>query len=494
MADRTQLEKIRPCGRLETYSTAKHHLGINNNVGVAATYTAPELSTIAIESVIYSALKKLIDKHSALSTVVVNEDKSYPEVYFARLPTIDLRKCVEFYERKATPPKEGERDEELDELITEQHSRGFKEDLVTKPIWRLAVLTSPTDTNTFTAVWLFHHVISDGGSALVFHTTFLEALNSLSPNPDNDPIVKAPNTALTPPFEELLSLPISWPFMLKKIAAHFLPFFFDRRPAKFWTGNPVQKTISPMPKYHFRTLVLSADTTSRLAKLSRKENSSVTAILQCLIAASLLAHLPASKYDKVRLVIPVSLRRFIKDVKDDQLVNAVSSFECMHHRTPTPSPSPSSSALPQSTTPDIPAVLHNFSHPTARTMKLRAQSELAKRDLDTESALLKFVPDMLSFFTSRCGTDRGTSAELSNLGAYNPPRDGKWKISRVTFSQCPNPMNIGVGVNAVTGPGGEACLNFCWAEGVCEGGEGWVEKVIRGVEGGVRVLVGEVDV
>jgi hypothetical protein len=32
------LEKLRPCGRLEKYSTARHHLGYFNNVGLTAIY------------------------------------------------------------------------------------------------------------------------------------------------------------------------------------------------------------------------------------------------------------------------------------------------------------------------------------------------------------------------------------------------------------------------------------------------------------------------
>jgi hypothetical protein len=171
MANIKELEKLRPCGRLETYSTARHHLGYYNNVAVTVTYSSPSTSNTSLESLIFSALRQVIAKHPNLSVIALDEDKSHPQVYFARLPSIDLRKCVEFPVRKGPISSDGEIDGDLEQVIAEQHSRNFKDDLGTKPFWRLVVLTSPNDKSTFTATWVFHHALSDGASALLFHET-----------------------------------------------------------------------------------------------------------------------------------------------------------------------------------------------------------------------------------------------------------------------------------------------------------------------------------
>lgn len=446
-------------------------------MGLTATY-ASTLSSESLEASIYVALRKVIAKYPNLSAIPLDEDKSHPDVYFARLSEIDLRSCVEFRERTRALPHDGEVDEELDLLLAEQHARNFKDDIGTKPFWRLAVLTSSSDKSTFTATWTFHHALSDGGSAFLFHDTFLAGLNSSDGELEADPIVKSPTPSFPSPFEDLHPMTISWPYFLNTLAKIVLPSIFNKRPNKLWTGNPVTLKIPSSPGFNFRTLVFSANTTKRLAQISRREGVSVTCTLECLLAASLFTHLPADQFDKIKFSNPMAMRRFLKDVPDNQMTNALTQFEFTHNR---PS-SLASEDKPNST------VLQNFSWSDARSVKSTLTSELTKAGADNPIALLKYVSNMHDFFNSMLGKPRLASMELSNIGMYKDKDEaGKWKIGRVTFSQCPNPTGAAICVNVVTGGDGNASVNFCWFEGAVE--RELVEKVVEGLRDGVGALI-----
>ncbi|KAF2715545.1 hypothetical protein K504DRAFT_422419 [Pleomassaria siparia CBS 279.74] len=167
MIDTYSFETLRPRGRLETYSTIRHHLGYYTNVGISVTYSHPSAFAASnIQNVIFAALRRVIAEHSILSAVSLNEGASYPEAYFARLPSIDLRTCVTFPTRKTAVPGDGEGDAELDALLAEQHNINFRDHVGTKPFWRLVVLCAPNAKKEFTATWIFHHGLADGTSGV----------------------------------------------------------------------------------------------------------------------------------------------------------------------------------------------------------------------------------------------------------------------------------------------------------------------------------------
>lgn len=440
---------------------------------------------------IFRALRHLIATHAILSAIPLREEKSYPDVYFARLPSIDLRTCVEFISRKDEEEKEvseggeGERDEELDALLTEQHNRDFKQDEGTKPFWRLVILHSPEkNAGDFTASWVFHHALADGTSALVFHRHFLSALqqvagstsSSETTDADVNPIVPSPNTPLLPPLEALHPLPISALFLAKALLGSLFPSWFAPRAAKLWTGAPISNSAS-QTRACFQSVVLSAATTKALREASRCERTTVTAALQCIVASSLLCTLDAQQYESVKVDGPISLRRFLRwegeGGLEEQFVNAMGQYGYVHSRS---IPTPPSSALAGST----------FSWASARAVRAAISRELDKNGRDSVVGLLRHVPDMHKFFLGKVGRERESSFELSNLGVYKADsgegeREGEgWKIRRMVFSQCPNVAGAAFATSVVTGGDGCAVLGFSWCEGVVEGEV--VERVMRRVE------------
>lgn len=480
MVDITGLEKLRPCGRLETYSTARHYLGFYKSVGLTAAYISSATVSTSLEKQIFQALRKVISKHSNLSAITVNEEKSFPDVYFARLPEIDLRTCVEFHERVRPFPKNGEADEELDALLAKQHSRDFKDEYGNNPFWRLVVVTSPDRPKEISVSWFFHHALADGTSAFLLHESFVDALNSVAPEADADPIVISPKSALVPSLEELHPLPISWPFLLHAILGLILPSVFNKRPAKLWTGNHVPVEVTTAPKLNYRTHVVSTESTKKLAQISRKEKTSVTATLQCLIAASLFASLPTAEWEKIKIECPISMRRFLNGVAEDQMTNAITQYGYLHERHTT---------TPSNDTAEV-DVLRYFSWDEARAVKSVIQAEVANEGRDNPIALLKYVSDLPQFFKDKLGKPRNPSTEFSNIGVYKNKElgnEGSWKIGRMTFSQSPNLTSCPFCVNAVTGGDGNAVLNFCWNQGAVD--EAVIARVIEGVAKGLEHLV-----
>ncbi|KAF2131240.1 hypothetical protein P153DRAFT_374186 [Dothidotthia symphoricarpi CBS 119687] len=415
--DVKDLEKLGLCSRLETFSTAQHHHSYYNNVGAQ----------------IHAALTIVIEKHAFLPAIPLNEDKSHPHVYFACLPSIDLRPCIEFQRRKKPFPQHGEPGQELDALLTNQHNRSFKDDIGTRPFWRLP---------------MFYHALGDGASAILVHGTFLAGLNSLGLNLNISPFVTLPLLLFRPPFETLHLMFVSWSYFLKGVKISLLLSVFAPRPAKIRTGNDLPATTPSPPKFKFYTFVLSSSTTKQLVLISRQNGASVTSTLQCLLAASLFDNLPATDYDKVNITGPMSMRRFLQDFPEGQMTNAIMPYKYVHER-------------------------------------------LAQ---NSESAALTATYSYTSSAT--LGSPRAISAELSSIDVHKSNvkevEIGKWDIGRMVFGQCANWTSGPFGVNVVTGGDGCARVNFCWFKGGIE--EELVGKVVIGLRNGVEEFVREVAV
>ncbi|KAJ4294093.1 Alcohol acetyltransferase [Kalmusia sp. IMI 367209] len=217
-----------------------------------------------------------------LSAIPLNEDKQHPQVYFARVPSIDLRTCVDFIARKHSP-EDGERDKELEQVLQHQHSRDFKDALGSKPFWRIVVLHDPTNQSTFTVTWVYHHALGDGTCGLVFHRTLLSALQAASDSHSQgtvDPIVASPSTPHPP--SKTYTLP------------HILAFLHQ--------GHPRLRT------------------------------------LQAAIATAILSSIDAEKYDSVAGSGPVSLRSMLKwdgGSLSDEFVLALAEYKYTHVRAST---------------------------------------------------------------------------------------------------------------------------------------------------------------
>lgn len=440
-------------------------MGFYNNVGLTAYYNTSLPLKLSLENVVFAALHQVIAKHANLSAVAVNEDKSYPEVHFVRLPEIDLRHCVEFHTRKTPLPTSTETDSELDDLLRKQHDRGFKGN-VKSPYWRLLITSSPNTPSAFTASWMFHHALSDGSSAMLFHRSFLAALNSAADGGSVLPVVTTAPTRLLPPVEELHPMTLSWSYLVYSLAATLLPSqLLSLLAPDVWIGSTINaKTSVPAQT---TTVAISPDATRAFAAKCRSEKASVTAALCALLAAVLQRGVAAGKI--VDMDIPISLRPFIH-IGQEEMVNAVGNLS---YAFPAPAPS---SPTPSSPT----ANPQPLDWSQARLLKASLTHEVAKKGADNPVALLRYVSDIHGFFTSKHGKKRESSAEVSSIGVWKGGEgDGRWKLGRMVFSQCANRTGRPIDMCVVTGGDGGLVLSF-------NGGEGDAGKLVREVAGAMR--------
>ncbi|KAF2112761.1 alcohol acetyltransferase [Lophiotrema nucula] len=490
MADVKNFEKLRPCGGLEKFSTSRHNINFYNNVGATAAYSNPS-SPHSLQSTVFAALRILVNTHPILSAIPVDEDKKSP--YFARLPSVDLRTCTQIIERKTAffPTEAGEEDEELDAILEQQHNSHWRDNLGTRPFWNIVVLHSRGASREFTVSWIFHHALADGTSGLVFHRSFLAALNSQSTDAtlEDDPIVKSPTTELLPSLERLHKLPLNWSFLAK---VQWRDWFPNRHP-KLWTGAKITSDLS-MRTTKVRSLVLSKEKSTALLELSREHRTTLTGTLQCIAASAVLANLDPSKHDRMRVDGAVSLRRFLslpdRDI-EDQIGAWVSQYFYTHVR-PAPSTPPQHPAKEEGAPnePSTTTALGLFSWSEAQNVREAIAAELAKEGKNSMVGCIRWVPSLHSFFQAHVGRDRSESFELSNIGVFKPKPEeakGEWKVGRVVFSQGAAVTGPGFEYSIATGGDGCLVLSFSWLEGIVQGE--FMKRVIWGVGSCVDGLV-----
>ncbi|RMZ72664.1 Alcohol acetyltransferase [Pyrenophora seminiperda CCB06] len=435
---------------------------------VTATYSSP-IATRSLESLVYAALRILINDHPILSAIPVNEHTNKP--YFARLPQIDLRTCTQFLERNKpfSPTKAGEVDVELGELLESQHKLDWNEDIGTRPFWRVTVLHSPGVEDEFTLSWFFHHGISDGTSALLFHQGLLAAFNSFDFRKESEPledgliVVTSKALDLFPPLERMHKLPISLSFLLKELWDDT----FNHRHPKLWTGGKINN--DPQAKnMRFRSIVLSEDKTNKLVGLSRQNKTTLTATMETIIAAATLANLDSSKYDRIVSDGAMSLRRFLS-LPETSIEEQIGVYVSMYLNTHV-HPSSVASEKERRLAEDMTA-LDIFSWEKAREVCSTITKEVEKNGKNSRSALLGWTGNQRKYWLDRVGKNRTESIELTNIGAWKQRPgivDGNWELGRMTFSQCSAVAGSAYSAAIVTGGDGCMSIGFSWLDGVVD--------------------------
>ncbi|KAK2751715.1 hypothetical protein FQN55_009156 [Onygenales sp. PD_40] len=450
-----ELTKLRPVGRLERCSTARHSLGFYKNVAVTATYTLPSTSAYPIETYIYEACKTLIAQHPILSAIPLAEETNDP--YFVRLPEIHLGKCILFKERQNSSPASNvsgpERDLELDELLNLQHNTGYSSP---SPFWRLCILTDPVNPRTFTAAFVFHHAIGDGGSGKAFHTTFLQALSraisSPPPSDEVDTVVASPQDPLLPTYEDLLPMTVTVPFLISTLFKHYV---WNSRDPSLWTGAKVTAPLTA----RLHHIAFSKETTTSLKNLCRKNETTITAALQTTVAGALFTRLEKN-YSSLECAGVISSRRWLRDaINDDSMGVWLQDFHEHYSR-------------------------EKFFDPDGN---LKIPWDEARRSRKTIEAALKLegknaLPNMLKYvnnyhndlYLSTLGKDRQQSFEVSNVGivkandADSNAEVQAPQIGRMLFSQSASVAGPAISVSVITGGDGCLTLAFSWQEGIVE--------------------------
>ena len=421
----------------------RHDLGYYNAIGMAARYHPPTFSPQLTLPALYNALKSLLSRHAPFSVCIAGQ--STPNPCFVRPSAIDLRELVTVVQLSEAT----DREQQLKELIQENSSVRF-ENLDRIPPWRIIVVRPPLslpETEHGVDIALFvHHSIVDGGGALIFQQHLLAILNSEELAEDHDPIFKTPDLTFLPPIEVLLPMPVRWLTLAKALFGAWFP-----RSNSLWTGPPASVTEPIRTRLSY--ISLPASEVSLLLKACKANKTTMTALLQACVSQALFQVLPTDgSAEELIGSYPINLRRFIQGIDAETMGVFVASGDITFTRT----------EVAQTTVWDA-----------ARRIKLALDAKLAKRNLDLDTGMIRYVRNVRTFITSMVGKRRRASFEISNVGVADGLADCAsggpgWKMSRVVFTQSAIAVGAAILFNVCTVRGRDMCIAATWQEGVLD--------------------------
>lgn len=381
-----------------------------------------------------------------------------------RLPEIDLDQPISFQGRRhEVSETEPEEDPDLEALLRTQHNTGFTPP---SPFWRLCILTEASNERRFTAAFVYHHALGDGLSGKSFHRGFLKALHaaaSLGPG-EAKRVIPSPKIPLLPNLEEVHPLPLSIPYLLN---AAFRAKVWSPKDPGLWTGSEIQTPLETQVRY----LALPKATTLSLRNVCREKGTTITALLQTILARSMFHHLPAN-YTSLKCLCVISTRRWLPDpITDDSMGVWVEDFPEYYKRD----------------------VINTTEFPWAETQRSRKNIEaaLAKRGKNSSPNLLKWVNDYhQELFLSQIGKTRMVSYEVSNIGVVGIEQQSdptKPVLGRMFFSQSATVVGSAVNVSVVTGGDGCLAIALSWQTGAVD--SDFMESVIRQMKRELHGLV-----
>ncbi|KAK9853453.1 uncharacterized protein MYU51_006575 [Penicillium brevicompactum] len=397
------------------------------------------MAVFNLKDYVYQACEAAIAEHPALSAIVADDHTQEP--YFVRLPQVDLDRIVSIQDRKpgllATEANgEPAPDLDLQTLLATEHNTPFK---APDAFWRIRLLLDVEDECQFTVVFVFHHAIGDGTSGKAFHQTFLRALDSIGDSEKTKSIIQSPSNPLLPNIERISSMSLSFLYLAKKL---FQVKVYSRRPPGLWSGSkilgPSQTRVRLVP---FSKLLVSA-----VRDICRAQKTTITALLQTVVARALFANIPDS-FTRLFCTGALSCRRWLPEITDDMIGVWVQGFEETYRRD-------SVSALWEE----------------ARRSRRTIESVIKMKGKDSSTNLLQFVDDYQEeLCLSKIGKDRETSFEVSNIGVIPPQMNSdKPAIHGMVFSQSASVMGNAVEFSAATGGDGCLVLSVTWQQNVVE--------------------------
>ncbi|KAJ7465528.1 alcohol acetyltransferase [Mycena latifolia] len=421
--------RLRRLGLLERFQVTRHFLGHGTNVVLSAKYTAEDGVPLTHES-LFPALRTLIETHALLS-VRLEGNEAGSNVAFIRLPSVDLSRIVEF-----SPECD------LKNTLEEQLSTNFVDTQGDVPLWRVQVLGGQT------VLAVFHHAIADGLSAATFHHGLLEAFRNLC-SQDSSPSVSVPDLPVPPSIDSATDIGPSFCKLLSAVGTHLLPSSWTAR-GSTWTANDVPAVV-PNLRVNVRLLTLPASNVQKPSTLCHAHNATITSALWVLQACALSRVLIDTKYKYLSTNVAISLRRVIGVGDTEVICHYASDFFV---------------TAPVGTM---------FSWDRARSFAAELQAE--KTDARYIVGLLRLVGNFKKFMAVELGKKRLIGIQISNLGRFDAPEEGNWRIEEIFFGQADVVAGAGLSINVVGDPSGTLNIAFTWGETSLE--SEFVERFIK---------------
>ncbi|KAE9976553.1 nrps [Venturia inaequalis] len=456
--DLSQLKKIRAAGKLEEMAAVAHELNLYTTAGYSVHYK-PSQAITELEPLIYQALAQVLRENPILFAVPIVP--KHEECYFARLPSIDLRKVTSFVERRGPVPEDGKgRDLELDALLQQQVNTNYKSQDGITPVWRLIILYNFPDRQQFTANFMAHHGIADGASFQILHRSFQKALQALSSTSaaksEVEYIIQSKDEEIGPPLESIHSMLIPDAAPGGETATY-----------NDWLGNPTEVPS----RTGYATLTLPSPLVQLFTQECKKNKVAPPAGLNALIAKVLYSNLPSTT-ESMDANIPVDIRSDIPPgAVDGVMGNFFDAFKTRIFRA-------DFCEKGSSELTDIWTPAKKISKDTRKYFSNTAPTGEAYLNI----AGLKNIPDLQALLTSLIGGQRTESLELAYIGPHVPfsgDRSGiTWQAGKTTVSRCAFAAGACLQATVVLHDEGMT-IGFAWP--VCAVEENLIENTIDGI-------------
>lgn len=440
-----------------------HALDLYTTAGLSVHYKASQtLSIPDLEPLIYRALAQVLRELPTLFAVPIVTAGA--ETYFARLPSIDLRKVTSFIHRQNPIPNDGKgRDVELDALLQQQVNTNFKSDQGILPVWRLIILYDFAEKQQFTANFMVHHAIADGASFQILHRKFHKALHNLSSHlamkSQVEYVISSKNDdGIGPPLESLHSL-----LILGEAPQT------DARKYNDWLGN-----LTKVPsKTGYATLTLPSPMVQAFTQECKKNKVATPAGLNALITKMIYSNLP-STIESMDVNIPVDIRTDLPPTAVDGVMgNFFDAFRTRIFRS-------DFCRQESSELGDVWTAARKVQSDTRKYFSRTTPSG----DTYLNIAGLKDIPDLQALLISMIGGPRSESLELAYIGPLVPYSNANlgnkivWQAGRATVSRCAFALGACLQMTVILHTEGMT-IGFAWPRAAIE--EGLVDMTIEGI-------------
>ena len=353
-------------------------------------------------------------------------------------------------------------DRELEVILESQHRQLWPQ-LNSRPGWKVVIVSSrhlDATQMSFDAIFAFHHAIADGLSGMVFHRSILETLNSsMQSHIPMDRILEIPNTiTLGPAVENVITFRISWKFFLTAIWDSLRPSWLFPDTSLPWTGGICNHSSIQCYESRVKILTIQPTDLTNILATCRAQKATITGLIHAVVLTSLTSHVPDST--SFSSVTPYSLRGLTGlSVMNEMGVQV--------------------GGLPSKYTPETISAIRDAGDAAqltdllwhlARTFRADMDKEISQLPNDNLIGMLPYVANLHNFFTSKIGTPRDETYEISNVGSLENEnsRGKKWKIERVIFSQSGAVTGPAVNFSVASVAGGPMTITVTWLEGAIE--------------------------
>ncbi|KAL2823199.1 hypothetical protein BDW59DRAFT_149072 [Aspergillus cavernicola] len=477
----------------ERRTISREDLGYYNALVIGAIYEVEDIDITSPQSFI-APLKTCILEYPFLSVVVKDAHTEKPA--YEGVLTVNLEDHISIIPDSSDHGNEAA---VLEQVLPPILDRPWPAEI---PPWRIVVLPLPSQKDTSSSAtrcfiaFAFSHTLGDGMVGLAFHRTFLNTWRTPT-TPDNSFSITPPTTrTLPPPFDTPTRLPISWKFLLSPLISVYLPKFLANLlglrvgastvDAGTWTGSPIfynQPTPSTQVS-KVRLIEIPSPQVQTALQASRSHDAKLTSTLHQLIIRALSIAVPNSDVTNFVSGTAVDMRASI-GTPGYTWGLFVSGHYDVHPR------------IDVDVTESASSVLTEDNWISARSIT-RSLAECGARLHDQAIGLLRYAPSIRNWTSSKIGTRRDCSYEVSNLLAFDGGHEmdggSGCKIEKMVFVQPGNVLSAPVVFNVVSVRGGELVIAVSWQVGALgvEGGvieeERVVERICELVKKGVEDL------